>query len=87
MIFGFSPNSGTAETTVDIRGSYFKHVNITGILFGNNPTASFIVVSEFIIKAVVGNGATTPICLYINNFYGNQLQNSFYYCIPVPVIS
>lgn len=57
ILSGFSPNSGTASSTINIFG-----VNFTGtsaVKFNGTPSTSFNILSDTQITAVVPNGATT----------------------------
>lgn len=64
IITSFSPKYGDTDTVITIIGKYFT--GATKVHFGedntmNAPAASFTVVSDSVIKAVVGYGATGPI--------------------------
>ena len=59
LIKSFSPTSGSTGTSITIVGSYFTGVN--AVSFGGISAASFSVVSDSIINAVVGSGATGKI--------------------------
>ncbi len=80
-IRSFSPTSGSAGTLVTIKGRHFT--GTTGVFFGGIAAASFSIVTDSVISAVVGNGgpgdikvqtpkgtATAPhfILPFINNF-------------------
>jgi hypothetical protein len=52
----FSPTSGSTGTTVSIRGH--ELTGVTSVDFGGTPAISFTVISDSLILAVVGNGAS-----------------------------
>jgi hypothetical protein len=52
----FTPTSGRTGTTVDIRGIHFR--NTIAVSFGGVRASAFSVLSDSLIKAVVGNGAS-----------------------------
>jgi hypothetical protein len=58
-ITNFSPATGGSNTTVIITGINFS--NASEINFGGKPAASFIVISDTSIAAVVGNGSSGPV--------------------------
>jgi hypothetical protein len=64
-ISSFSPDTAAAGAVVTIRGSHFRDVD--GIAFGNTPAASFTVVSDTVITAVVGNGSSGYVFVAGNN--------------------
>jgi hypothetical protein len=53
---GFLPGSGTTGTTITITGHYLT--GATSVSFGGTQATSFNVVSDSVIRAVVGAGAT-----------------------------
>ena len=55
-INSFSPASAGGGVTVRIKGRDFNHA--TGVYFGGEPAASYTIVSDTIINAVVGEGET-----------------------------
>ncbi|GGB24958.1 hypothetical protein GCM10011511_56130 [Puia dinghuensis] len=55
-ILSFTPDSARARSVVSINGKHFT--GVTSVRFGGTPAASFTVVSDSIIHATVGNGAT-----------------------------
>src|SRR5579859_3027574 len=55
-IHSFNPTSGAAGTTVQIHGSFFT--GTTQVSFGGVNARSYTVVSDTLITAVVGNGAS-----------------------------
>lgn len=63
-IRAFTPNSGPPGTVVNISGHGFT--DVSGVMFGGVPAASFTVVSESAIESVVPPGAATgPISIRI----------------------
>jgi len=77
----YYPKSGSAGTFVIIYGSRFS--NVTGVSFGGTPAASFTVVSDTQITAVVASGSTGTITL--NQSYGVIPVGEFKYNLP-PVV-
>lgn len=83
LLNSFSPTAGTNGTTVTIRGT-----NLTGtsiVRFGGTNANSFVVQSDTVITAVVGNGSSGYV--FVNN---NNIQDSlgyFYFQISKPFIS
>jgi hypothetical protein len=57
QVTGFSPASGSTGTSVTIRGSGFTGVNV--VRFNGRAAASFALVDDGRVTAVVPNGATT----------------------------
>ncbi|MBC9931818.1 IPT/TIG domain-containing protein [Chitinophaga qingshengii] len=55
-IKAFDPQEGTSGTVVTIRGTGFS--NTTSVSFGGTAAASFTILSDSIIHAVVGGGST-----------------------------
>lgn len=82
QIFSFSPDSAASGTTVTINGVNFS--NITSVLFGGVPAASFTVVNSTTITAVVDTGASGDIVLKAVN--DSASKPGFVYIIP-PVIT
>ena len=74
----YYPKSGSAGTFVTISGSQFT--NISGVSFGGTPAASFSVLSDTVITAVVAGGASGTITL--KQFYGNVPVGEFTYNPP-----
>jgi hypothetical protein len=56
LITGFSPQTGVTGTVVTITGANFTIA--TAVSFGDTAAASFTIVSDSIITATVGNGAS-----------------------------
>jgi hypothetical protein len=63
-ITSFTPTSGASGTVVTIKGSNFT--NVTAVSFGNVPAASFTV-TDSVITAEVGSGATGVVKVSTNN--------------------
>lgn len=61
----FTPVTGITGTIVAIHGSSFT--GATAVLFGNTPAASFTVVSDTVITAVVANGSSGYVFVTNNN--------------------
>ncbi|OQP44866.1 hypothetical protein A4H97_10945 [Niastella yeongjuensis] len=72
------PKSGSAGTFVTISGSKFS--NVSGVSFGGTAAASFTVLSDTVITAVVAGGATGTITL--KQFYGIIPVGGFTYNPP-----
>jgi len=63
-ITSFAPASADSSTVVTIKGVGLT--NITGVTFGGTPAASFTLVSDSVITAVVNGGATGSVAVIIN---------------------
>jgi hypothetical protein len=74
----FTPNSGTAGTLVTLRGTMFNQA--TGVVFGNTPAASFTIVNDSVITAVLGNAGTGIV--NINHPNDANGRNGFWYGTP-----
>ena len=72
----FNPTIGTVGTTVTIKGYQFSEV--TAVTFGGVPAASFTVVNDTTITAIVGNGGTGTVAL--TSPYGTVANNGFIFC-------
>ncbi|MCS3801553.1 beta strand repeat-containing protein [Niastella sp. OAS944] len=64
IISSFTPTSGSSGTVVSIKGSNFT--NVTAVSFGGTPAASYTV-TDSIITAEVGSGATGVVKVITNN--------------------
>ncbi|TDW96867.1 T9SS type A sorting domain-containing protein [Dinghuibacter silviterrae] len=62
LIHAFTPASDTAGGTVIIDGANFS--TVTAVSFGSVPAASFTIVSDTMIEAVVGQGATGTVIVF-----------------------
>jgi large repetitive protein len=81
VINSFSPTIGGPGTVVTIKGMRFA--NATKVSFGGTPAASFTIVSDSEIKALVGNGKSGPVS--VENHLGGDGHSSFTYTI-LPVV-
>jgi hypothetical protein len=81
-ITSFTPSSGTIGDTITIHGVHFSGTQY--IQLGNVDVNSFTVISDTVIKAVVGNGATGDV--YLANYAGNFNLPGFTYT-ERPIIS
>jgi hypothetical protein len=57
-ITSFSPQTGSTDTVVLIKGTGFLTNAISGVIFGSTNAASYSIISDTEISAVVGHGAT-----------------------------
>jgi hypothetical protein len=80
LLTSFSPAAAAANTTVTIRGKYFT--GTTAVQFGNTPAASFSVLSDSVINAVVDSGATGAVT--VTTIAGSIALNGFTYIPPAP---
>jgi hypothetical protein len=58
-ISSFTPTSGTSGTVVTIHGAHFRGTTL--VRFGGTSAASFSVLSDSVVSAVVGTGSSGPI--------------------------
>jgi large repetitive protein len=81
FITSYSPTSGGAGTVVLIRGNALHHVD--GVQFGGVPAASFQIISDSVIQAVVGAGASGNVTV---RYYGRTAwaTGSFTFVPPGP---
>jgi len=82
IITSFSPIAARKDSTVTIKGSSFN--TVTAVSFGNTAAASFSILSDSIITAVVGTGASGDIILAAPGGMDTSLTAFTY--IPQPVI-
>ncbi|HWK06806.1 MAG TPA: IPT/TIG domain-containing protein [Puia sp.] len=80
----FNPSIGTAGSSINLKGSHF--IGTTSVSFGGVAAAAFSVVSDSIITAIVGNGASGDIIIITS--YGADTLHGFTYVqsLPVPKI-
>ena len=79
-ITSFSPDTASTGDTVRIRGSYFT--GATAVLLGDVPAASYSVIADTLIAAVVGAGATGEVT--VTNTSGSDSLNGFVFFQPPP---
>lgn len=60
-ILSFFPKKGSTGSVISIYGQHFA--NVTIVTFGGVPAASFTIVSDSMIRAIVGTGASGPVAL------------------------
>ena len=75
-ITAFSPAIGTVGTTVTIKG--YQLSEVTAVTFGGVPAASFKVLNDTTITAIVGNGGTGSVS--ITSPYSTVANNGFVFC-------
>jgi len=83
FIKSFSPTLGSTGTVVTFSGINFTGTN--AVFFGNTPAASFSVISDTVLTAIVGAGATGNVM--VTNTAGSFVFNPFIYGIPPSVTS
>lgn len=85
IIASFNPVNGTNGTTVNIYGRNFSGTKT--VTFGSVPAASFTVISDTAITAIVGTGATGAVMVTVsNNFYDSLPGFTYIGSSPAPVI-
>jgi hypothetical protein len=77
-IDSFAPASARQGDTVRIYGTYFT--GATAVSFGNTAAASYTVVTDSMIAAVVGNGATGLVAVMTS--HGTVNRGGFHYIAP-----
>jgi hypothetical protein len=83
-ITSYSPESGSLKTVVTIKGSRFS--NTSAVAFGNVPATSFAVVSDTVITAILGSGATGEVLITTNE--GVATKGGFkYISSPISIYS
>ena len=85
VVTSFSPASGRVGTTVTITGS--KFTGVTGVQFGGADAASFKVVSDTQITAVVPVGAVDGVITVSNTDLSTDSAQSFDYVWVKPVVT
>ncbi|HEX6431215.1 MAG TPA: FG-GAP-like repeat-containing protein, partial [Niastella sp.] len=78
----FTPTIGGSGTIMAINGKYFT--NASGVAIGNVPVASFFVINDSTISAVVGTGATGDVS--VTTPFGTGSKPGFVFG-PVPSIT
>lgn len=82
-IDSFVPSSAQQGDTVMIYGYYFT--GATAVSFGNTAAASFTVVTDSVIMAVVGSGASGIVAVTATR--GSSNRGGFRFIYPLPVVS
>ncbi|MES2780897.1 MAG: IPT/TIG domain-containing protein, partial [Bacteroidota bacterium] len=77
-VLSFTPNIGTAGTIVTLKGTKFN--GITAVTFGSTPAASFTIVNDSVITAIIGNTATGVVS--VSHPDGSNGRNGFWYGTP-----
>lgn len=80
-IVSFTPAVAGTGHTITIKG--FEFTNATAVKFGNTPAASFQVLSDTVITAIVGTGSTGSVA--VTTAGGTNTRSGFSY-VPAPVI-
>ncbi len=80
VISSFVPDSAAAGTTVTIKGSAFT--TATSVNFGGVPAASYIVVSDTVITAVVGTGESGSLSVATVAGVGSRAGFTFIDSVP-----
>ena len=86
IVSSWSPTSGTTGTVVTFHGSHFT--GMYAVIFGSDTAASYTVVSDSVLTAVVGPGSTGSVILMNPNGWGGPVTNfTFIPLPPTPVIT
>ena len=78
VISSFTPTSGPSGTIITINGSGFN--GATAVTFGDEPAASFTVVSPTLVKAILGSGSSGNVV--ITSPYGTASSPGFIFNSP-----
>jgi VCBS repeat protein/IPT/TIG domain-containing protein len=84
VVTSFSPTTAPSGTTVTITGEHFA--NTQSVSFGGVKAASFTVVSDNVIMAVLANGGDGYITVVSDAGYGSS-SSSFSFQYPMPEIT
>ncbi len=79
VVSSFSPSTGTSGTVVTIKGKYFS--NFYSVSFGGQPADTAWAVSDSVVTAIVGGGATGDVS--VETFSGTASIPGFTYIPPV----
>lgn len=82
-VLSFSPTTATKRDTVLING--FSLSGVSNVTFGGKPAASFSIISDMLIKAVVGDGASGVV--KATNWSGGRGVDGFVFITPHPEIN
>jgi CSLREA domain-containing protein len=85
VVTSFAPSSGRVGTAVTIKGS--KFTGVTGVAFGDMPAASFKVVSDTTITAVVPIDAATGVITVSDASLSTDSAGTFTYTWTKPSIA
>lgn len=83
QIASFTPAIGGPGTVITIKGKYFA--GVSSVYIGSSPAASFTVMSDSVMSAVVGNGSTGYITLTDQNGSSSSAVRFTYATDPVIV--
>ncbi len=83
IITSFTPERASTGTVVLISGRNFTGTN--AVQFGSAPAQAFTVLSDTLIQAVVGDGASGDVRVTTNN--GTASKSGFTFVIPPPFIT
>src|ERR1700761_7529452 len=64
IVSSWSPTTGTTGTVVTFHGSHFT--GLYAVIFGNQAAASFTVVSDSVVTAVVGGAGSSGSVILMN---------------------
>ena len=82
IVSSWSPTSGPAGTVVTFHGSHFT--GMYAVIFGNDTAATYTVVSDSVLTAVVGAGCTTGSVILMNpGGWGGPVTNFTFISAPV----
>jgi IPT/TIG domain/Secretion system C-terminal sorting domain len=85
IVSSWSPTSGTTGTVITFHGAHFT--GMYAVSFGKDSAASYTVVSDSVLTAVVGAGSTGSVILMNPGGWGGPLTNfTFIPLPPAPVI-
>ena len=86
IVSSWSPTSGTTGTVVTFHGSHFT--GMYAVIFGSDTAASYTVVSDSVLTAIVGPGSTGSVILMNPGGWGGPVTNfTFIPLPPTPVIT
>ena len=85
IVSSWSPTSGTTGTVITFHGSNFT--GMYAVIFGSDTAASYTVVSDSVLTAVIGPGSTGSVILMNPNGWGGPVTMfTFIPLPPTPVI-
>lgn len=83
LLTSFSPIFGKAGDTITLNGKYFSAAN--AVSFGGTGASSFIILSDSVIRAVVGSGSSGNITVITPA--GSTALPGFTFIYPAPVLT